>query len=1314
DNADCAGFAPPGEGFTCSCTAGYENTGSGTGAGVVCTDINECDAEANPCRAGACSNAAGTYSCACNAGYEGVTVPGTCTDIDECAQGSPCGDNAACTNNDTPGANAYTCECNAGYENTGGSGASFVCTVINSPSTTTGETAAEPTTTTSTPAPTTTTSTPAPTTTTSTPAPTTTTTSTPGPTTTPSTTPEPDSDECALGTHNCDVNASCTNDTTSAGYTCACDDGYTGDGVNCTAIDETGDGVGDPCVKNRYAEGCTETCTMEGTCSRHGRCLGDGSCECFPGFSGESCEPEGGGGDPCVKNRYAEGCTETCTMEGTCSRHGRCLGDGSCECFPGFSGESCEPEGGGGDPCVKNRYAEGCTETCTMEGTCSRHGRCMGDGSCECFDGWEGPSCSIQVLDPCVKNLYTEECTAPCKMSVNCSRHGRCMGDGSCECFDGWSGAHCGVQDVTFINTTASCIMVPGFDVCVCAAGFTGQDGGPCEACQLGAYKVGNGSGGCQLCDDGTYATSMPGTSDSACKVCPADSWCTAGLRNACPSSLESLEGTSSVDGCTCPAGEELKFGACQSCTAGYFCPGGGVEVQPCPDTFESAGGIQSEDDCKCAAGREFVEASNDCQSCAAGYYTDVPGRSACQPCDSGTSNDGDGTQCFPCEAGSFCSGGAASQPCPNTFVSAVGSWSEDDCTCAAGREFVDDGNGNGGGSCQACGVGTFKDVGDGPCCAAGERSDGETCSPCPPGDFGDGVGGCQACPDNSGSSAGSETADDCTCNIAWEKVGGSCRLCTANFFCEGGGGAVQPCPNNLVSEKGSSIDGDCTCAAGLEYVADSNDCQSCAAGTVKDDLGRDACSTCPANSFCSGGAASELCPSHAGSAPGSQSVAACTCMEGYNDAGAGGAAVCVERELDWSPWSIERWEDADPHTFQFYEIRALRTNTYTASLTLLAGNASALFNESPAQSVVHRAGTNGVVWYGEVDVAVRPDMNGVTTWTVAISDPSYAGGPPAMTQSMTITITVLAVNDAPSFGVVQSSFFSSANDAWLELPFAINMSKGPLNEDAQAFTFVVTQVGGPTKLFSSVEVQHDGSLKAKIGPTLGFEGSGNTTWEVVLKDDGGTARDGVDSSAPQTVTIELFKRPAAVQSLTLTQQLPSVGASTESIDKVVAAWSVDGLSNVAGFTLVLRASIGWNETRHVGANVCSSSVSCSAVFEDLDWLEPGTTLTVEVQAHNAMGSSDPVLAPRGKEPPLLLVGPPTAPRAVVVSQTTAPSAPGTLATRFGVVWSAPGDYGDGRAANNTDRTTLLGYNVVVWCGGGTRAAPILVGASLT
>ena len=81
--------------FTCDCSAtGY--------FGELCElDIDECADGLDACVLNAtCTNEVGTYSCACNTGYEGN--PKTeCTDIDGC-QDSPCYANVACTDAKAP------------------------------------------------------------------------------------------------------------------------------------------------------------------------------------------------------------------------------------------------------------------------------------------------------------------------------------------------------------------------------------------------------------------------------------------------------------------------------------------------------------------------------------------------------------------------------------------------------------------------------------------------------------------------------------------------------------------------------------------------------------------------------------------------------------------------------------------------------------------------------------------------------------------------------------------------------------------------------------------------------------------------------------------------------------------------------------------------------------------------------------------------------------------------------------------------------------------------------------------------------------
>ncbi len=184
---------------------------------------------------------------------------------------------------------------------------------------------------------------------------------------------ESDVDECTDDPTACHADATCTN--TDGGFTCACNDGFVGDGATCSASC-----AADPCMNGGV---CTDgesgaTCGCEGT-----------------GYEGDFCETDvdecADGDDDCADDAT---CTNT---EGSfeCACDDPFVGDGrTCMCPEGSSGDMCEVCGEG----LLARTSDGvCSAIVTLhiEITGDGTGTVVVDGSpMVCTD-----SCEIEVAD---------------------------------------------------------------------------------------------------------------------------------------------------------------------------------------------------------------------------------------------------------------------------------------------------------------------------------------------------------------------------------------------------------------------------------------------------------------------------------------------------------------------------------------------------------------------------------------------------------------------------------------------------------------------------------------------------------------------------------------------------------------------------------------------------------------------------------------------------------------------------------------------------------------------------------------------------
>jgi hypothetical protein len=178
----------------------------------------------------------------------------------------------------------------------------------------------------------------------------------------------------------------------------------------------------------------------------------------------------------------------------------------------------------------------------------------------------------------------------------------------------------------------------------------------------------------------------------------------------------------------------------------------------------------------------------------------------------------------------------------------------------------------------------------------------------------------------------------------------------------------------------------------------------------------------------------------------------------------------------------------------------------------------SVTFNVS-ADNVGLFAAQPAVAANGKLTYTPAADANGTATVTVkAIDDGGTANGGVDTSPPQTFTVTVGAVNDAPSFSVGADQTVVSLLGAVTVPGWATGIQPGPTNESSQNVTFSVTN-DNPALFAAQPAVAPDGTLT--FTTTLLALGSATVTVRAV--DDGGIADGGSDTSAAQTFTITII-----------------------------------------------------------------------------------------------------------------------------------------------------------------------------------------------
>ncbi len=202
-------------------------------------------------------------------------------------------------------------------------------------------------------------------------------------------------------------------------------------------------------------------------------------------------------------------------------------------------------------------------------------------------------------------------------------------------------------------------------------------------------------------------------------------------------------------------------------------------------------------------------------------------------------------------------------------------------------------------------------------------------------------------------------------------------------------------------------------------------------------------------------------------------------------------------------------FEDSGQHTFFNWatNIKSGPANESGQTLAFtISNNRNALFSIQPALAA------NGTLTF-----TPAADSSGTSTIFVQLRDNGgTANGGKDSTLVQTFTITVNNVNDAPSF-TAGGNLTVNEDAGGQTFNWATNISAGPGNESGQSLAFTISN--NRNSLFS---VQPALAANGTLTFTLAADSSGTATVSVQLRDNGGTANGGKDSTLVQTFTITI------------------------------------------------------------------------------------------------------------------------------------------------------------------------------------------------
>ena len=178
-------------------------------------------------------------------------------------------------------------------------------------------------------------------------------------------------------------------------------------------------------------------------------------------------------------------------------------------------------------------------------------------------------------------------------------------------------------------------------------------------------------------------------------------------------------------------------------------------------------------------------------------------------------------------------------------------------------------------------------------------------------------------------------------------------------------------------------------------------------------------------------------------------------------------------------------------------------------SLTVTATSSNPLVIPSPTVNYISPSQT------GSISFAPAHNAVGTATIIVTVMNSGGTAGGGFDTISRSFTITILPVNQQPSFTASNPPAVNEDSGMQTVPNFAL-FNPGGANESSQTATYIITNLSNPGLFDGNLEISSTGTLTY----TPAADTAGTSTFTVAVEDNGGTANGGVNLSVPQTFTI--------------------------------------------------------------------------------------------------------------------------------------------------------------------------------------------------